>query len=98
LLGNNGDFAGVKEDREMSQKQRSAENGCKRAIDAFKQCPACESRNVFDFESEVFCCHCDWNSIEASVNARFDALYGKALTRESFSVESASALSLEVAS
>ena len=79
----------------MSQRQRGAGSGSKRAVDAFKQCPACESRNVFDFEGEVFCCYCDWNSIEASVDARFDALYGKPSALES---EPVSALSLEVAS
>jgi hypothetical protein len=84
----------------MSQKQRVAGNTYKSAVDAFKQCPACESRNVFDFEGEVFCSYCDWNSIEASVNARFDALYGKALTLEAepVSAESMSFFDLEVAS
>ncbi len=84
----------------MSQKQRISGTACKKAVDAFKECPACESRNVFDFEGEVFCSYCDWNSIEASLNARFDALYGKALTIESdpISTEPVSAFRLEVAS
>jgi hypothetical protein len=95
LLENNGDFAEVKEDREMSQRQRGAGSGIKKAVDIFQQCPNCESRNVFDFENEVFCCFCDWNSIEASVDARFDALYGKPSVLES---EPASSLSVKVAS
>ena len=84
----------------MAQKQRVAGTACKKAVDAFKQCPACDSRNVFDFEGEVFCSYCDWNSIEASVNARFDALYGKALMIESgpISAEPLCALGMEVAS
>lgn len=56
----------------MSRGNRKALLG-KNAAEAFRECPACESPNLLKFEGEAFCLHCDWDSIEASVDARFSA-------------------------
>lgn len=38
----------------------------KRPSDVFGICPACEGQNMFAFEGEAFCQHCDWNSVNVS--------------------------------
>lgn len=42
----------------------------KKAKDIFKKCPACDCPDLLSAEDEVFCLACDWNSIEAMVEAR----------------------------
>jgi hypothetical protein len=31
--------------------------------EAFKSCPRCKSTKLFDFEGEVFCQRCEWDSV-----------------------------------
>lgn len=36
---------------------------------AFRQCPYCESHDLFKFEGQAFCAQCGWNSIPAYCEA-----------------------------
>lgn len=35
----------------------------------FSQCPYCESKSLLRFESQVFCCSCEWNSLKGFFRA-----------------------------
>lgn len=61
----------------MKQSRRS-KSTVRKPCDVFKCCPECDSHNLLDFESEVFCMHCDWNSIETHVEARLNAQANRA--------------------
>ena len=46
-------------------------NRIKKGSEVFSSCPACESPNLIQFEDEVICSYCSWDSISIRVEARF---------------------------
>lgn len=42
-------------------------------------CPTCKSDDLFNFENDLFCCKCDWDSTKAFVEAgHLDSYWEKA--------------------
>ena len=61
-----------------------------RASEALKACPTCASPNLLHAEREVFCLHCDWNSIELNADAYFGFMYKRTKSASELSVNQSS--------
>ena len=59
----------------MSRNQMRMQAPVAPASEAFKACPTCASPNLLHAEREVFCLHCDWNSIEMNADAYFGFMF-----------------------
>ena len=59
----------------MSQNQMRMQAPVVSTNQAFKLCPVCGSPNLLHAEREIFCLHCDWNSIELNADAYFGFMY-----------------------
>lgn len=51
----------------MNSEQQRTLRQIKSPASIFKLCPDCGSANLFKFEGDVICFHCDWNSAAAGM-------------------------------
>ena len=47
-------------------------------VEVFKSCPECGAVNLLPTDEQVYCLHCDWNSLSQYMEAE-DAIFRKAL-------------------
>ena len=53
----------------MRGESVSSQRKIKTPKEAFWKCPACRNERLLVLESDVFCTHCGWDSLEAVVAA-----------------------------
>ena len=46
-------------------------------VDVFKSCPECGTANLLPTDEQVYCLHCDWNSLTQYLEAE-DAIFRQA--------------------
>jgi len=48
----------------LQRDGKRAQSGIRTPVNAFLECPQCESKNLIPCDGQVFCGYCDWNSVE----------------------------------